>query len=171
MGSRGRGLKKFSDWERVCRNLSEGRPGEEEEEESFVSQFSSFSSELSPTACLARIFLLTVAGLFLLLNCSSCTLLEQISQGLLMGGLKLLLLLGEDQAAAPGSSFCVHATTKVLGAGQPCQVEGEVKALEQENILSAVPDSCLLCLWDGFAGQGSDLLCFVGTKRGIIWYL
>lgn len=83
---------------------------------------------------------------------------------------KLLLLLGEDQAATPWSRFCVHATTKMLAAGQQCQVEGEVKALEQENILSAVPDSCLLCL-GCFAGQDSDLLCFVCTKLGIIWYL
>lgn len=133
-------MRKFSDWERVCRNLSERRP--EEKEESLVSQFSSFSSVLSPTTCLARIFLLTI-----IIHPT-----EQISQGLLMGqemeDPKLLLLLREDQAAIPWNRFCVHATTKVLGAGQQCQVEGEVKALEQENILSAVPDSCLLCLWD-----------------------
>lgn len=56
-------MRQFSDWERECRNLSEGRPGEEEEEESLVSQFSSFSSVLSPTTVLspilARIFFLT----------------------------------------------------------------------------------------------------------------
>lgn len=55
-------MRQFSDWERECRNLSEGRPGEEEEE-SLVSQFSSFSSVLSPTTVLspilARIFFLT----------------------------------------------------------------------------------------------------------------
>lgn len=52
--------RKFSDWERACRSLSTGRPGEEEEE-SLVAQFSSFSSALSPTTCcLARTFLLTV---------------------------------------------------------------------------------------------------------------
>lgn len=44
-------------------------------------------------------------------------------------GLKLLLLLGEDQAETPGYRLCVHAATKVLGAGQWCQVEGEGKAL------------------------------------------
>lgn len=73
---------------------------------------------------LARIFLLTVL---------SWTSWEQTSQGLLMGqgieGLKLLLLLGEDQAANPGNRFWVHAATEVLGAGQWCQVEGEGKAL------------------------------------------
>lgn len=44
------GVRKFSDWERACRSLSAGRPGEEEEE-SLGSQFSSFSSALSPTTC------------------------------------------------------------------------------------------------------------------------
>lgn len=54
------GGRKFSDWERVCRSLSAERPGEEEEE-SLVSQFSSFFSALSSTTCcLARTFLLTV---------------------------------------------------------------------------------------------------------------
>lgn len=144
---------------------SAGRPGEEEEE-SLVSQFFSFSA-LSPTPCCpARIFLLTVL---------SCTSQKRQNQGLIMGqeieGLKLLLLLGEDQAATPANRFCVHNATEVLGAGQQCQVEGERKALGQENILSAVLDSCLLCLWNAFAGQGFDLLHFVCTKPGIICYL
>lgn len=159
------GKRKFSDWERACRNLSAERPGEEEEE-SLVFQFASSSSALSPTTCcLARIFLLTI-----ILHLAG-THKSRSAHGAGNWGLKLLLLLGQDQAATPGNRFCVHSAIEVLGAGQQCQIEGEAKALGQENILSAVPDSCLLCLWDGFAGQSSDLLHFAYTKPGIICYL
>ena len=44
-------------------------------------------------------------------------------------GLKLLLLLGNDQAEIPGKRFCVLAAIEVLGEEQQCQVEGEGKAL------------------------------------------
>ena len=50
------GQRQFSDWERVCRSLSAERSGEEEEESS-LSQSSSFSCALSPTTCcVAEIF-------------------------------------------------------------------------------------------------------------------
>lgn len=60
VGIRGRGVRKFSDWERVCRNLSEGKPGEEEEESLVYLSFPPSLYALSPTTCLARIFLLTI---------------------------------------------------------------------------------------------------------------
>lgn len=86
-----------------------------------------------------------------------------------MEGLKLLLLLGKDQAATPGNRFCVLAAIEVLGEGQQCQVEGEGKALVWETIPSAVPDSCLLRL----ALQDKTLLYSIlslihCTKPGII---
>lgn len=57
--------------------------------------------------------------------------------------------------------FCVLAAIDTVGEGRQCQVEGKGKALVQENIPSAVSDSCLLCLLVGFAKQDSALLHFV----------
>jgi len=83
------------------------------------------------------------------------------ARGQEIAGIKLPLLLGKDLAATSGKKCCVLAAIEVLGEGQQCQVEVEGQALVQENIPSAVPDSCLLCLLVGFAGKDSALLHFV----------